>query len=89
MSDSLRPHESQHARPPCPSPARKVTLKQRPETEGTSHTVVGKGGGEGDIDMVGRWAGMQGKIFIGRMKSKYKSLRGYHFLAGFMNKRPD
>ena len=20
MSDSLRPHESQHARPPCPSP---------------------------------------------------------------------
>ena len=21
MSDSLRPHESQHARPPCPSPA--------------------------------------------------------------------
>ncbi|CAM9632264.1 unnamed protein product, partial [Rangifer tarandus platyrhynchus] len=21
MSDSLRPHESHHARPPCPSPA--------------------------------------------------------------------
>ena len=21
VSDSLRPHESQHARPPCPSPA--------------------------------------------------------------------
>ena len=21
MSDSLRPHESQHARPPCPSPS--------------------------------------------------------------------
>ena len=24
MSDSLRPHESQHARPPCPSPAPEV-----------------------------------------------------------------
>ena len=26
MSDSLRPHESQHARPPCPSPAPGVHL---------------------------------------------------------------
>ena len=26
MSDSLRPHESQHARPPCPSPTPRVTL---------------------------------------------------------------
>jgi len=25
MSDSLRPHESQHARPPCPSPTLKFT----------------------------------------------------------------
>ena len=25
MSDSLRPHESQHARPPCPSPTSKFT----------------------------------------------------------------
>ena len=25
VSDSLRPHESQHARPPCPSPAPKVS----------------------------------------------------------------
>ena len=24
MSDSLRPHESQHARPPCPSPSPRV-----------------------------------------------------------------
>ena len=24
MSDSLRPHESQHARPPCPSPSTRV-----------------------------------------------------------------
>ena len=27
MSDSLRPHESQHARPPCPSPSHRVSLK--------------------------------------------------------------
>ena len=26
MSDSLRPHESQHARPPCPSPTPRVHL---------------------------------------------------------------
>ena len=25
MSDSLQPHESQHARPPCPSPTPRVT----------------------------------------------------------------
>ena len=25
MSDSLRPHESQHARPPCPSPLPEFT----------------------------------------------------------------
>ena len=27
MSDSLRPHESQHARPPCPSPTPKSLFK--------------------------------------------------------------
>ena len=27
MSDSLRPHESQHARPPCPSPTPGVQLR--------------------------------------------------------------
>ena len=28
MSDSLRPHESQHARPPCPSPTPRVEFTQ-------------------------------------------------------------
>ena len=27
MSDSLQPHESQHLRPPCPSPPHRVLLK--------------------------------------------------------------
>ena len=27
MSDSLRPHESQHARPPCPSPTPRVSVQ--------------------------------------------------------------
>ena len=31
VSDSLRPHESQHARPPCPSPT--------PEFKLMSHTI--------------------------------------------------
>ena len=30
VSDSLRPHESQHARPPCPSPTPGVCSNSRP-----------------------------------------------------------
>ena len=30
VSDSLRPHESQHARPPCPSPTSRVHSDSRP-----------------------------------------------------------
>ena len=33
VSDSLRPHESQHARPPCPSPTRRVHSDSRPSSQ--------------------------------------------------------
>ena len=33
MSDSLRPHESQHARPPCPSPTSRVHSDLRPSSQ--------------------------------------------------------
>ena len=33
MSDSLRPHESQHARPPCPSPTPRVHSDPRPSSQ--------------------------------------------------------
>ena len=33
VSDSLRPHESQHARPPCPSPSPKVHSNSRPSSQ--------------------------------------------------------
>ena len=33
VSDSLRPHESQHARPPCPSPTPGVHSKSRPSSQ--------------------------------------------------------
>ena len=33
MSDSLRPHESQHARPPCPSPTPRVHSDSRPSSQ--------------------------------------------------------
>ena len=33
MSDSLRPHESQHARPPCPSPTPGVHSNARPSSQ--------------------------------------------------------
>ena len=33
VSDSLRPHESQHARPPCPSPTPRVHSDSRPLTQ--------------------------------------------------------
>ena len=32
MSDSLRPHESQHARPPCPSPSPGLHSNSRPSS---------------------------------------------------------
>ena len=32
VSDSLRPHESQHARPPCPSPSPGVHSDSRPSS---------------------------------------------------------
>ena len=32
MSDSLRPHESQHSRPPCPSPSPGVHSNSRPSS---------------------------------------------------------
>ena len=33
LSDSLRPHESQHARPPCPSPSPRVHSHSRPSSQ--------------------------------------------------------
>ena len=33
VSDSLRPHESQHARPPCPSPTPRVHSNSRPSSQ--------------------------------------------------------
>ena len=33
VSDSLRPHESQHARPPCPSPSPGVHSDSRPSSQ--------------------------------------------------------
>ena len=33
MSDSLRPHESQHTRPPCPSPTSGVHSDSRPSSQ--------------------------------------------------------
>ena len=33
VSDSLRPHESQHARPPCPSPTPRVHPDSRPSSQ--------------------------------------------------------
>ena len=33
VSDSLQPHESQHARPPCPSPTPGVHLDSRPSSQ--------------------------------------------------------
>ena len=33
VSDSLRPHESQHARPPCPSPTPRAHSDSRPSSQ--------------------------------------------------------
>ena len=34
VSNSLQPHESQHARPPCPSPTSRVHSDSRPSSQG-------------------------------------------------------
>ena len=39
VSDSLRPHESQHARPPCPSPTPGVHPDSRPSSQ-RCHSAV-------------------------------------------------
>ena len=40
MSDSLRPHELQHARPPCPSPTPGVHSDLRPSVMPSSHLIL-------------------------------------------------
>ena len=44
MSDSLRPHESQHARPPCPSPSPGLHSNSHPSSQwchpATSSSVI-------------------------------------------------
>jgi len=39
MSDSLQPHESQHARPPCPSPTPGVYSNSRPSSQRYHPTI--------------------------------------------------
>ena len=39
VSDSLRPHESKHARPPCPSPTPRVHSDSRPSSQ-WCHPVI-------------------------------------------------
>ena len=40
MCDSLRPHESQHARPPCPSPTLRVHSNSHPSSRSSSHLIL-------------------------------------------------
>ena len=40
MSDSLWPHESQHARPPCPSPTPRVQPNSCPSSRWCSSSVI-------------------------------------------------
>jgi len=40
MSDSFRPHELQHARPPCPSPTPGVHSNSRPSSWRTSSHLI-------------------------------------------------
>ena len=40
MSDSLRPHESQHARPPCPSPSPRTCSNSCPPVMSSNYLVL-------------------------------------------------
>ena len=39
LTDSLRPHESQHTRPPCPSPTPRVHSDSRPSSQWCHPTI--------------------------------------------------
>ena len=39
VSSSLQPHESQHARPPCPSPTPRIHLDSRPSSQWYHPTI--------------------------------------------------
>ena len=41
VSDSSQPHESQHARPPCPSPTPRVHSDSRPSSQGCHPAISG------------------------------------------------
>ena len=43
LSNSLRPHESQHARPPCPSPTPRVHSNSRPSSQWCHPTISSSG----------------------------------------------
>ena len=40
VSNSLRPHESQHTRPPCPSPTPGVNAYKLPQSHQTGELIV-------------------------------------------------
>ena len=40
VSNSLRPHESQHARPPCPSPTPRVHSNSRPSSQWCHPAII-------------------------------------------------
>ena len=44
VSDSLRPHESQHTRPPCPSPTPRVHADSRPSSQFPSRAFLSQSG---------------------------------------------
>ena len=60
VSDSLRPHESQHARPPCPSPTPGVHSDSHPSSP---HTIMSSPTGE----RIKWWHLNSGKFYTLRM----------------------
>ena len=67
MSDSLQPHESQHARPPCPSPTPGVHADSRPSSwwwhPAISSSVIPISSCPQSLPAVQGWLSLQSKGF--------------------------
>ena len=79
MSNSLRPHESQHARPPCPSPTPRVYPNSYPLGEG-SGTPLPYSCLENPMDRGAWWAAVHGVATSGTRLINFTFTFHFHAL---------
>ena len=79
MSDSLRPHESQHARPPYPSPAPGVHSDARPSSQWCHPAISSSAPNPSQHQSLFQWVNSSNEVA--------KVLTGVSALASFLPKK--